>query len=251
MTNREKYKFDDFTLSNYARLLAIAKSQGFSFILHKDEFSETRKDIIWRHDVEFSPDIALKMAILEHDAGVKTTYFFQLHSHYYNTVNKRIARILHEIEEMGHHIGLHFDSHFFSIQDEEQLNNCIELDRNYFDSVLGTHIDTFSFHNTNSFILGCKDYQYGGLINVYSSYFKEHYSYCADSTGIWRYDRLEDVLLDPKTQHLQVLVHDGMWSEEVLSPRKRIHKCIQDEADRKKASYDHNLPLGGNLNVDD
>ena len=251
MNNREKYKFDDFTLENYRRLLRIARSEGFTFILHKDDFIEERKDIIWRHDVEFSPDIALKMAKIESEEEIRTTYFFQLHSHYYNTVSIHTTRILKEIKSLGHHIGLHFDTHYYEIVNEDQLNDYIELDKNYFNRVLGTDIDTFSFHNTNPFILKCKNYRYGGLINVYSSFFRSHYNYCADSTGIWRYERLEDVLGDKTMRHLQVLVHDGMWSEEVLSPRKRIHKCIQDEADRKKEVYDRLLPLGGNINVDD
>ena len=62
MTNREKYHFDDFTLANYRRLVQMAVDKGFQFILHKDEFVPERKDVIWRHDVEFEPDIALKMA---------------------------------------------------------------------------------------------------------------------------------------------------------------------------------------------
>lgn len=252
MTNREKYKFDDFTLDNYRRLIQIAKSQGFQFILHKDEFVSERKDVIWRHDVEFSPDIALKMAHIESNEGVKATYFFQIHSNYYNTFAKYYTDILHKIESMGHHIGLHFDSHYWNIQNVADLDNFVMHDRTYFDKTLGTHIDTYSFHNTNKFILTeCKARMYGGLLNVYSDYFKEHYDYCADSTGIWRYDRLEDRLLDPKIQHLQVLTHDGMWSEDVKSPHKRIMSCIQDSADRLKSSYMQGLPKTGNINVDD
>lgn len=252
MTNREKYKFDDFTLDNYRRLIRIAKEQGFRFILHKDEYVADRKDVIWRHDVEFSPDIALKMAHIENEEGVQATYFFQMHCNYYNTFDRHYTKLLHEIESLGHHIGLHFDSHYWNIQSEEDLNKYVLLDRTYFDTALGTHIDTFSFHNTNKFILTeCKSMTYGGLLNVYADYFKEHYDYCGDSTGIWRFDRLEDQLLDPKIQHLQVLTHDGMWSEEVKSPHKRVMSCIQDRADYLKHSYMVGLPKGGNINVDD
>lgn len=251
MTNRELYKFDDFTLSNYRRLIQVAKAQGFHFILHKDGYVPERKDIIWRHDVEFSPAIALEMAKIEAKESVKATYFFQLHSHYYNTVERYFTDILKEIKSLGHHIGLHFDSHYFNIQSEDELNKYIELDKNYMNAVLGLDIDTFSFHNTNPFILSCKDYKYGGLINVYSSYFKENYDYCADSTGIWRYERLEEKLKDTSIQHLQVLTHDGMWSENVLSPRQRHHKCVLDEAKRINEQYDYLLPRGGNKNVDD
>ena len=110
-------------------------------------------------------------------------------------------------------------------------------------------LDTFSFHNTNPFILNCKDVSYGGLLNVYSSYFKEKYDYCADSTGIWRFDRLEDRILDSSIKHLQVLTHDGMWNEKAISPHYRIMTCFQNEADRKKLAYVEGLPKTGNINV--
>lgn len=77
MTNREKYNFDYFTIEHYRELVQLAKDQGFTFILHKDEFVHERKDVIWRHDVEFSPDIALKMAEIEHELCVQATYFFK------------------------------------------------------------------------------------------------------------------------------------------------------------------------------
>ena len=65
MTNSEKYHFDDFTFDNYKRLIELAKEKGFQFILHKDKFEVERKDVIWRHDVEFEPELSLKMAQIE------------------------------------------------------------------------------------------------------------------------------------------------------------------------------------------
>lgn len=251
MTNREKYDFDYFTLDHYREIVQLAKDQGFQFILHKDEFVPERKDIIWRHDVEFSPDIALKMAKIENELGVQATYFFQIHSEFYNILEKYMTRILHEIHSLGHHVGLHFDSHYYEIQDEESLNKYITLDKNYFEGVFGLEIDTFSFHETTPFILNCREKTYGGLLNVYSNHIKDHYQYCADSTGFWRYEILDEVLRNPKVQHLQVLTHDAMWSEEILSPRKRVRKSIQDNAERVKAQYDQILIDFGAKNIDD
>ena len=110
MTNREKYKFDDFTFTNYRKLIQLAKAQGFEFILHKDEFKAERKDIIWRHDVEFEPDLALKMAQIEHEEGVQANYLLHLHSGKYNLFDQHYNKVLHDIEEMGHHCGLNNDS---------------------------------------------------------------------------------------------------------------------------------------------
>lgn len=232
MTNREKYHFDDFTLDNYKRLIELAKEKGFEFILHKDEFVPDRKDIIWRHDVEFEPDIALKMAQIEHDLGVHATYFFQLHSECYNLFDDHYRGIFHQIKDLGHHVGLHFDCYYWRINDEKQLDEFITIDRQYFEKNLNVEIDTFSFHNTTPFTQSCLEYRYGNLINVYSSYFKEHYNYCGDSLGYWRFDRLEEVLNDEAVQHLHVLTHDANWADEVLSPRKRYIRAMYNRADR-------------------
>ena len=172
MTNREKYYFDDFTFANYRRLIELAKEKGFLFILHKDEFVAERKDIIWRHDVEFEPDIALKMAQIEHDLDVQATYFFQLHSPYYNLFDEHYSKVYHMIKELGHHCGLHFDCRYWEIKDEEELDEYIILDTQYLEKNLEAKIDTFSFHNTTPFTQSCLEYRYGGLINVYSSFFK-------------------------------------------------------------------------------
>ncbi len=251
MTNREKYHFDDFTFANYERLVKMAVDKGFQFILHKDEFEPERKDVIWRHDVEFEPDLALRMAEVESKAGVKSTYFFQLHSPYYNLFDEYYSKVYHKIKDLGHHCGLHFDCRYWGIKDENELDDYITFDRQVLEKNLGVKIDTFSFHNTTSFTQSCLEYRYGGLINVYSSYFKEYYCYCGDSLGYWRFDRLEDVLNDDTIQHLQVLTHDGNWNEDVLSPRKRFHKVMHNHAERLVQGQINGLHKKGMLIPDD
>ena len=251
MTNREKYLFEDFTLANYKRLIQLAKNKGFYFILHKNEYVADRKDVIWRHDVEFEPNIALQMAKIESDLGVQATYFFQLHSEYYNLVDKHYRDVFHQIKDLGHHVGLHFDSAYWGICNENDLDKFIAIDRQYLETNLGVEIDTFSFHNTTPFTQSCLEYRYGGLINVYSSFFKQNYNYCGDSLGYWRFDRLEDVLNDPKVQHLQVLTHDANWSNEVLSPRERLRQAFHLKADNLLQGQVDGLHRRGMKCIDD
>lgn len=238
MDNRKKYNFDCFTITNYEKIVQLAISKGFSFIKHNDVFKLERKDVIWRHDVEFSPDVALKMAEIEANNGVQSTYFFQLHSEYYNLLERYFSDKLLKIKELGHEIGLHFDAHYYNINSEGELDRYITQDKQYFEYVFDLKLNTFSFHNTNSFILSCTKEKYGGLINVYSDFLKMNYQYCTDSTGFWRFEVLEDVLNDPNVQHLHVLTHDAMWSDEVLSPRHRVMNSIQLNAERIKRQYD-------------
>ena len=62
---------------------------------------------------------------------------------------------------------------------------------------------------------------------------------------------LDEVLRDKNVRHLQVLTHDAMWSNEVLSPRQRVRTSIQANAERVKERYDQILIDFGAKNIDD
>ena len=161
------------------------------------------------------------------------------------------TEVFNKIKSLGHYVGLHFDSHYYDIKDQSQLNKYIVLDKTYFETVLNVKIKAYSFHNTTPFTESCLARTYGGLINVYSSFFKEHFKYCGDSLGYWRFDVLGEVLENPKVRHLQVLTHDANWSEEVLSPRKRLTKVFFDQAARRDREQIEGLHCKGLKSVDD
>ncbi|HPN38529.1 MAG TPA: hypothetical protein PL041_08990 [Melioribacteraceae bacterium] len=251
MQNREKYRFDDFTFENYTKLLNLAKTNGFTFINFDEAFDNKNRNLLWRHDVEFSPFVALKMAEAEKELQIKATYFFQLHCDFYNLLEKEIFDIAVKIKLMGHEIGLHFDAHFFGIDNEDKLDNAIKIELEYLNNLYDFNIKAFSFHNTNKFILSCEKEKYGGLINVYSKYFKDNFYYCSDSTGWWRFRRVEDVLKDDCIKNAHILTHEAMWSNEVLSPYKRIVKVLNDETERIKNNYIKSENAFGAIVVDD
>ena len=89
MINTKEYRFADFTIQNYQRLLNLAK-QNYDFVSFKQIWETRGKAIVLRHDVEFSVPIALKMAEIENTLGIRATYFVQLHSEFYNLLEKNI-----------------------------------------------------------------------------------------------------------------------------------------------------------------
>jgi hypothetical protein len=228
----------------------LALENGFQFSGFPDEHDTDTKEIIWRHDVEFSPFTALRMAEIEAEKGIKATYFFQLHGELYNLLEKEVTLLAHRIIELGHDIGLHFDSHYFNITNETELEKYLKIDAAYFNNIFHYELKSFSFHNTNKFTLSCEQNSYGGLINVYSKYFKEKFTYCADSTGYWRFEPLDTVLKNTEIHKLQVLTHDSMWSELVQSPRQRVFQSIDSNAQRQKKWYDRTLHEFGAHNID-
>lgn len=64
-----------------------------------------------------------------------TSYFFQLHSPYYNIFDNHYSIFL-TIEELGHHVGLHFDCYNWRFDSEGQLSVFILLDKMYLEKAL-------------------------------------------------------------------------------------------------------------------
>ena len=248
--NKTKYIFNDFTLDNYKKLLEQAIALKCHFCNYSN-FHNVEKFLLWRHDVEFSLEIAVKMAEIEVALGIQANYFINLHSEFYSVFEKDTFSLLKKIIDLGHYVGLHFDAHFYDLKNEEELCEKLVFEKELLESMFRISITAFAYHNTIPTILQWNNYKYAGMVNVYSQYFREDVDYCTDSTGIWRYERLEDKLKEKRSNGLQVLTHDGMWQEEVMSPRKRVFKCIDDRAEKLKNYYDALLKKHNQKNVDD
>ena len=237
----------DFTTSQYVELLRLAK-KNYEFIGYGGSKPEG-KYVYWRHDVDLSPNRAIRLAQLEHDEGVRSTYFFNPHCEFYNLLEKSQAKIVKDIISLGHDVGLHFDVGFYQIQNEHELDALLVQEAELLHNWFGVRVNAFSFHNPNEFMLGCENESYGGLINCYSKYFKTLVPYCSDSNGYWRFRRLRDVLEAATDSSLQVLTHPGLWQETVLLPRERVFRCAYGRANRVMYDYDKVLAEHGRENL--
>lgn len=78
----------DFTIDKYKELLkALTKHPSFSI----------------RHDVDLRPDLSLRVAQVEAEMGVKTTYYFRTVPESYDEA------IIKQIVSLGHRAGYHYE----------------------------------------------------------------------------------------------------------------------------------------------
>ncbi len=243
----QRFHFSDFTLESYRRLLGLAlRSYEFRRF---DDFRDAERFVLWRHDVDLCPRSALALARIEAEAGVSATYFFGLHSEFYNLLEAETTECAKEIGALGHSFGLHFDCSFHDIRNETRLAEELRRERALVEQILNGSIRVFSYHNPTAMELSFSELEYGGLINTYSHYFRSRVGYCSDSNGYWRHRRLEDVLQRAADERLQVLTHPGWWQERAMSPRQRVQLCIDRRAARTAARYDRLLAEAGRENV--
>ena len=181
-----------------------------------------------RHDIDFSPTSALKMAEIEAEHGVISTFTILLSGQWYSPFEKKTKDLLREIKNYDHEIGLHFDPTAYEISIESQLDAFVSKEASILEDLMQTRIEMFSFHNTTDFSMSCRSESYGGLVNAYSNFFHNDVEYTSDSLGYWRFRTWEELLLEGHNI-IQVLTHPIWWKEGGTLPpfETVVQNCLE------------------------
>lgn len=203
----------------YRKIIHNIKDTGKLFdyweAIDKDEF------IILRHDVEFSIERAYKMAAIEKEEDIKSTYFIQITNNAYNALSMQNRKIINKIFEMGHSIGLHY--HLNGVTDPLKTKDRIREQIRIMSEMCGIPVDRFSMHRPVKEV-----YYYSilieGIINAYSPEFftlidesaeyddsKLKVKYIADSRHKWNYGYPDYETLNCNKK-IQLLIHPDFWS---------------------------------------
>ncbi|VVB85540.1 Uncharacterised protein [uncultured archaeon] len=95
----------DFTLIKYNKLCKTIATSDYNYLTVHDFLlkSNYNRALILRHDVDRKPIRALKMAQIENQHGMRSTYYFR--------IVKEVFRpeIIKQIVALGHEIGYHYE----------------------------------------------------------------------------------------------------------------------------------------------
>lgn len=118
----------DHTIKAYKSLLQAFVDAGFRFQKFEDYLSNPLegKVVILRHDVDELADNALKMAKVEHDSGVVSTYFFRI------VKQSDKPDVIRKIVSMGHAVGYHYEDLSLAEGDFEKARESFEKNLSYF-----------------------------------------------------------------------------------------------------------------------
>lgn len=153
---------------------------------------------------------ALKMAEIEAEEGIRSTFTVLLTGQNYNPFEKKTKDVLRKIKSYGHEIGLHFDPTSHSIHSESLLDEFVNKEAKILEDLLQSRVGMLSFHNTDEFSMSCRAERYGDLFNAYSNFFHDDVEYTSDSNGYWRFRTWEE-LLSERHKMIQVLTHPIWW----------------------------------------
>ncbi len=92
----------DFTINKYESLCKVLSNKKVytleSFLINKPKSNF----VILRHDIDRKPNNALKIALIENNYNIKSTYYFRVN----NSTN---FDVLNKIKTLGHEVGYHYE----------------------------------------------------------------------------------------------------------------------------------------------
>ncbi|WP_129116682.1 hypothetical protein [Halegenticoccus tardaugens] len=208
----------EFTFERYGALLDSLTAADRSFTGY--ERSLLDGEVILRHDVDWSPEKARRMAEIEAERDVTATYFVLVTSPFYNVHFGEIRDCLAEIESLGHTVALHFSTHQYWDGEpaDVELRRRIREEQSVLDTVTESMGSAISFHIPPSWTL---DRSFEGVTSAYEPRFFSEIEYLGDSGQRWR---TEHPFADGIPSQAQILTHPGLWGETDASFETRLRQ---------------------------
>jgi hypothetical protein len=218
----------EFTLKSYVKLLKylnqIYKIVPFCKVNNKDT-----PYLILRHDIDISLPEALKMAQIEKDLNIQSTYFVLLSSSVYNILEGDNVNILKQISKLGHEIGLHYHPAQYRLY-KQNPNKTLEIEIQLLEHLLGKKIYSIARHGPwqrdpfariKKYISANHPYLIGDL-------------YIHESGRAWTpLQGLINLLKKPTAfPKVQLLVHPENWQEDKIDRNTLLERHFQALAEK-------------------
>jgi hypothetical protein len=220
---------DAFDYATYWSLLSgIAATHR---IIRFADVAEAEADAplcILRHDVDYSPAAALRLAEQESARGIHATYFLLAGTNYYNLLAPEHAHFAQELVKLGHEVGLHYDVRSFLPFPREQWPRLLRAQATLVGELAGQAVTSIAMHQP---ALHGDDPFRGedhGFLNAYDDRFTREMTYVSDSCRAWRNREWAMLSSGELPRKLQLALHPINWSD-VDRDRETIFRAVHDE----------------------
>lgn len=181
---------------------------------------------ILRHDVDYSPKAALRLAEEEGRRGVRATYFLLTGTNYYNLLAPEHAHVAATLVSLGHEVGLHYDVRSFLPFPREQWPRLLRAQATLLGELAGQPVTSIAMHQPA--LHGEDPFRNEAFLNAYDDRFTRETAYVSDSCRAWR-DRewamLRSGALPPR---LHLCLHPINWGEHDRD-RETIFREVHEE----------------------
>lgn len=187
------------------------------FLRHlKDNYRVTSLDkwdgsnaIILRHDIDLNIRSAHRLALIEKEHQIESTFFVLITSPTYNALSSANRKLLAEISDLGFEIGLHFDPSVYENLKQTELRKKVDQEASILSSIVCKKVSSVSIHNPS---VRDKYPIFKGYRNAYGKPFFSKRTYISDSRMTFSGD-IYQFLQKSRKAPIQVLLHPMHFTE--------------------------------------
>lgn len=240
----------EFSPSAYRRLLRSFADAGYES-RHFEDIQPDRPHLALRHDIDYSVELALKVAQWDAQAGFSADFYFLVDTHFYNVAESTTRIAIKRIAGLGHRIGLHFD--VAAVRDsDDDLTARITADAQLLSTVCEQPVDILSFHRPSG------DAHAGRIATTPlrhprdSAHLRE-IPYFSDSRGCFRFGVPSESAAFTRRHAIQLLLHPIWWTiAEPTSPVETLRAFLnQASALLHSAMAANSIPFADSLEKED
>ena len=198
-----------FKYSDYAGFLRLLKRLGR--IVPFRDWDQKSIVFLMRHDFDVDVSLAFRLAAIDEENGVRSTYFFLMTCDTYNPLSPRNRRFLTQLTERGFEVGLHFDPTVYGDVSEEALGDRVREEAELLSRISGQDVRSVSLHNPS---VHGRYPTFGGFVNAYDPRVFDDTCYISDSLMNFRDKDPRKFVERVADRTVQILTHPMHYSED-------------------------------------
>ena len=211
----------------YQELISHFLDKGY----RPDFFSASppqKGSLILRHDIDFAVEYAHQLSLVEDRLGVKSTYFFLMHSKSYNLLEHTHLNQIRSMMSRGHQISIHFDPTLY-----KDIEEGFQEEKELFEKIFDVEVQHISIHRPSDYFLNNAK-AVCGVRHTYHPIYFEQIKYFADSQGWFRYGHPVDSEAFENQDTIQLLIHPIWWVAKGSDALSKLHNFLDFRIDRFK-----------------
>ena len=219
----------EFTYDAYRSLLYLLRTRGYVFTDYH-QYAAYPRCVILRHDIDQSLTDAVRLAEIEAEEGIHSTWFMLLRTDFYNPASAASQKSIRRLIELGHEIGLHFDEVAYAggstgSRTRSSTEERILLEAKILSDICGQPITTVSMHRPSKATLE-SDLRILGIVNSYGKTFFHDFKYLSDSRCNWR-EPVLDIVRSGEYDRLHILTHAFWYHDTPRSAAETIADFVR------------------------
>jgi hypothetical protein len=168
---------------------------------------------ILRHDVDYSPAAALRLAEQESARGIRATYFLLAGTSYYNLLAPEHAHVAGRLVSLGHEVGLHYDIRSFLPFPSAEWGRLLKAQAALLGELARQPVTSIAMHQPA--MHGADPFRDDdhGFLNAYDDRFTRDMTYVSDSCRAWRDHGWSMITRGEFPPRLHLCLHPINWGE--------------------------------------